>query len=63
MHNVYFLAKSEKNSEASGVCECGNDTFHTIFGPEDTVMEARHLIALRCSECGEEQRSSDKYDS
>ncbi len=44
-----------RTDDMPAICgNCGGDTFHAIFGPEDPVYEYRELIALRCAVCDEE---------
>ena len=58
MSEIIKFKPPQKSPEYfTGICECGNDSFQTLFGPEDPDLEARHLIALRCAECGEELRA------
>ena len=65
MNNIIFLTPPKKNPDLStGVCDCGNDTFHTLFGEEDPETELCHLIALQCSDCGQELRANEhRYDA
>ena len=58
---VDFQRPEKKFEPITGICaECGNDTFETLFGPEDE-HQARHLVALRCYECGEEVMSREQF--
>jgi hypothetical protein len=58
---VDFQRPEKKFDPITGICaECGNDTFETLFGPEDE-HQARHLVALRCYECGEEVMSREQF--
>ena len=58
MRDIIYLKPPQKMPEFfTGICECGSDAFQTLFGPEDPEMQARHLIALRCADCGDELRA------
>ena len=60
MGDIVDFHRPEKFDAITGICsECGNDAFETLFGPEDS-HQARHLIALRCNECGEEVASREQ---
>jgi hypothetical protein len=62
----HMLEYSKKNSPhfSQGVCECGSDIFHTLFGPEDPHHDVCHLVALICADCGDETRSHEQqYDA
>ena len=51
MSDFIYLKRPQKMPEYfTGICECGNDSFQTLFGPEDPELQARHLIALRCAD-------------
>ena len=48
MSDIIYLKRPQKMPKyLPGICECGNDSFQTPFGPEDQELQARHLIALR----------------
>ena len=58
MSEIIYLKQPEKIPEFfTGICDCGSDAFQTLFGPEDPEMQTRHLVALRCADCGEELRA------
>jgi hypothetical protein len=65
MSDIIFLTPPENIPDLStGVCDCGNDTFHTLFSEEDPETELCHLIALQCSDCGQELRANEhRYDA
>ena len=65
MSEIIYLKQPKKMSKFfTEICECGSDAFQTLFGPEDPEMQARHLIALRCADCGDELRAyGPNFDS
>ena len=65
MSEIIYLKQPQKMPEFfTEIWECGSDAFQTLFGPEDPEMQTRHLIALRCADCGDELRAYEpNFDS